>query len=453
MSGETPHRHYSPLTAFAIVVASMVGTGVLTSLGFQVAVLQQGFSILFLWILGGIACFCGAMAYAELGTRFPGSGGEYRYLAKMFHPALGFASGWASALVGFAAPIAASGLAMGSYLTHAMRWPEYFSGMPVSTPVLFAWIGATIITLVHALSHRVSGGFQNLFTIFKIGVMLVLIGFGFFAAPSSVSFIPNPTAFTEIVSPGFVISLYFVSYAYSGWNASAYIAGEISNPSKNLPRSLMMGTLVVVGIYVLINAAFLWAVPMEELNGQVDVGLIFSRKIWGQQAGDILGLVIALLLVSGMSSMIIAGSRVMQVMASEYKALRRFGHLNTFGIPIPALLLQWVIISFYIFTASFQEVILYVGFTLNLFAFLSVAGMVYARYKHGTAGIAYLAPAFPWIPGIFLAFSLWLMVYGLIYQPWESISGLGISAIGVFIWFFIRDSNTTPKKVNEDLHE
>lgn len=438
MAGDSPVRHYNSFTAFTLVVASMIGTGVLTSLGFQVAVLNQGFSILALWALGGVASLCGAMSYAELGSRFPGSGGEYRYLSDAFHPLLGFVAGWASFLVGFSAPIAASGLAFGSYIIHAMDLPDEVQSLPLSLPVLAGLIAASVLTLIHALSHSISGGFQIVFTGFKIAIIIGLIALGFSSPGTDISFLPTLNAWSEMMSPAFVISLYFVSYAYSGWNASAYIAGEIVNPEKNLPRSLISGTLLVMVLYMALNAIFLIAVPIPELSGQVDIGLIFTRKLLGHQAGDFMGIIIALLLISGMSSMIIAGSRVSQVMAEQYPKLQYLSKRNRFSIPVRALLVQWIIICFYLLTASFNQVILYIGFVLNLFAFLSVLGMVIMRYRLGPPTSGYRVRFFPWIPLVFLVFSLWLMIYGLIYQPLESLAGLGVCLLGAGVWFVVQ---------------
>lgn len=436
MAGDSRPRLFSPFTAFTLVVASMVGTGVLTSLGFQVAVLQHGFSILALWGLGGVASLCGAMAYAELGSRFPGSGGEYRYLSRLYHPVLGFVAGWASFLIGFAAPVAASGLALGNYLVHSLNLPESLPGFPLSAPVVIGLTTATLLTLVHARSHTVSGHFQNGFTLLKISVIVALILIGLFAPKTSIDFLPHAQSLQELLSPGFVISLYFVSYAYSGWNASAYIAGEIHNPEKNLPRSLLSGTVLVTLLYLSLNAVFLWVVPVTELSGQLETGLIFARRVLGAEWGRWMGLVIALLLVSGMSSMIIAGSRVGRAVASDYPALVWMSRVNSWSIPVHALWVQWILVALYLLTASFEQVILYIGFTLNLFAFLCVLGLVILRLRQGPPEMGYRTPGFPWVPGVFLLFSAWLLVYGLVYQPMESISGISVCLAGALIWKF-----------------
>jgi APA family basic amino acid/polyamine antiporter len=323
-------------------------------------------------------------------------------------------------------------------LVHALAWPETIPQCPIPLPILAGLIAASILTSIHALSHTISGGFQIVSTSFKILIIVGLIALAFLSPGTRINFMPSIAAWTEMASPGFVISLYFVSYAYSGWNASAYIAGEIQNPEKNLSRSLITGTLVVMVLYIALNAAFLWAIPLPDLIGQVDIGLIYTRTIFGSRAGDFLGILIALLLISGMSSMIIAGSRVGQTMANHYPSLQFWAKRNSYGIPVRALLLQWLIIAGYLLTASFDQVILYIGFVLNLFAFLSILGLMIQRYRSGNPSTGYLVPAYPWVPLIFLSFSFWLLVYGLLYRPWESLMGLGVCAVGAVIWLFIR---------------
>lgn len=438
MSSHTPGRSYSPYTATTVVIASMVGTGVLTSLGFQAAVLKEGFSLLLLWFLGGVASLCGALCYAELGNRCKGSGGEYRYLRELFHPALGFMAGWVSFLIGFSAPVAASGLALGTYISHGLHLPPVLfpDTLNIPLPACIGFVVAALLTLIHSVSHSISGYFQNISTAFKVLIILALILMCTqVEIPSGIQFLPGPGSVAELLSPGFVISLYFVSYAYSGWNASAYIAGEIQNPQKNLPRSLIAGTLIVMALYVLLNAAFLWVVPIENLSGQVDVGLIYSRTLWGSQAGEVMGILISLLLISGMSSMTIAGSRVTHVMSEDYPVLKFWAVKNSNGIPVRALYLQFVFTSIYLFTATFDEVILYIGFTLNVFAFLSVLGLLIQRIKYGPPEHGFRVPLFPWIPLVFLVFSAWLIGYGLMFQPREALTGIAVSLAGVVFWY------------------
>ena len=228
-------------TAVSLVIANMIGTGVFTSLGFQVIDLHSGFSVLFLWIIGGIIALCGALTYAEIGAAFPESGGEYNYLSKLYHPALGFLSGWVSVTVGFAAPIAAATVALSNYV---IKIYPFFSVTLLSCSVI------VVLTVLHAINLKAGDFFQRIFTFIKVLCILVFILFGLFFQPShSISFQPDATSLKEVFSTAFAASLVCVTYAYSGWNAASYISGEIKNVEKNLPKALVIGTLSVVLIY------------------------------------------------------------------------------------------------------------------------------------------------------------------------------------------------------------
>ena len=223
---------YSLYTATALVIANMVGTGVFTSLGFQVAGQSAGLSILMLWVVGGALALFGALTYSEAGILFPRCGGEYHFLTRMFHPALGFMAGWISLLVGFAAPVAATSIALGRYLTTALGLPERLGGLPgVTTGTWIALAVIAAVTAVHALDRSTGARFQNALTAFEILFILGIIVAGLvLGRPSGLSFAPGGKAAREILTGTFAVNMYFVSFAYSGWNAAAYVAGEIDRP-------------------------------------------------------------------------------------------------------------------------------------------------------------------------------------------------------------------------------
>lgn len=351
-------------TAVSIVIANMIGTGVFTSLGFQVLGIESGFAIIMLWVVGGILALCGALTYGEIGAAFPESGGEYNYLSKLYHPAVGFISGWVSVTVGFAAPIAAASMALGSYVNKVY---------PGVNPVLMALSVIAIITLIHSINLKAGSLFQRIFTIVKVVCILMFVGFGLFHIPQhTIAFKADSTAWNDIFSKGFAISLIYVTYAYSGWNAASYITGEMKNAQRNLPRALFVGTLVVMVIYTLLNYVFLYSVPIPELKGVLEVGYLSANKIFGAQVGQFMSLIIALLLISTISAMILAGPRVMKSMGTDIKGLKFFAISNKNNVPYVAIIFQSVIAVALVLTSSFQSLITYVGFTLNLFTFLTV---------------------------------------------------------------------------------
>jgi APA family basic amino acid/polyamine antiporter len=426
-------------TAIAIVIANMIGTGVFTSLGFQVLDIQSGFAIIMLWVVGGILALCGALTYGEIGSAFPESGGEYNYLSKLYHPAIGFLSGWVSVTVGFAAPIAAASVALAQYVTKI--YPQ-MDALTISFSVVIG------ITIIHSINLKAGGLFQRGFTMVKIICIIMFIGFGLFYVPEHhTDFIPHAAAWKDILSPAFAGSLVYVTYAYSGWNAAAYISGEMKNPRKNLPRALFIGTLIVMVIYTLLNFVFLYSVPINELKGVIEVGYLSANKIFGVQVGQFMSLVIAVLLVSTISAMILAGPRVMQSMGNNVKGLKFFAKSNKNNVPYIAIIFQSIIALVLVATSSFQALITYVSFTLNLFTFLTVAGVFILRTKLKHIETVYKTPFYPITPILFLGILLWVIINIIRERPMESLYGLITVCIGLLIYFL---TNRKTKVVSDN---
>lgn len=399
-------------TASAFVIANMIGTGVFTSLGFQLMGTTNVISILLLWLLGGIIALCGALVYGELGAAMPRSGGEYHYLSKIYHPLLGFMSGWASLIVGFSAPVALACMALSSYLSGV--WP-------VLNPVIVGLCMLTAVTLIHAYDVKMGGAVQRFFTFFKI---LVIIGFiicGLVLPAEYQDFSVSMGTFTwdEVFSAGFAVSLVWVYYAYSGWNASAYMANEIKNPQRTIPRSLFISTLVVTVLYILLNAVFLLSTPTHLLTGQVEVGLICAQNIFGPVMGSMMGLLIALLLVSSISSMVFLGPRVSQVMGEDTYILRFLAKKSKHGTPYVAVWVQFAISFLLIITNSFELVTKYTGITLSFFALMTVAGVFVHRKRYPGAARPYKTWGYPVIPVIFITLIVWSIVY-LVYEDFQN---------------------------------
>lgn len=399
------------VTASAFVIANMIGTGVFTSLGYLLLGTTNFIAVLLLWLFGGIIALCGALVYGELGAAMPRSGGEYHYLREIYHPLLGFMSGWASLIVGFAAPIALACMAFSTYLH------KVFPFMP---PMLTALVVLTIITAIHAYDVRVGGTLQRYFTFFKIMVIIVLIVCGFWLPEKHLDVSASVASFSidEIFSAGFAVSLIWVYYSYSGWNASAYMANEIKNPQRTIPRSLFISTVIVMVLYILLNAALMLSTPVEAMEGQLEVALIAAQHILGERMGNMMGLLIALLLLSSISSMAFLGPRVSQVMGEDTYILRQLAKRSKKGTPYVAIWVQYVISFLLIITDSFVVVTKYTGITLSFFAMLTVAGVFVHRKRFPNAERPYKTWGYPVTPCIFIALILWSIVY-LVYEDYK----------------------------------
>lgn len=423
-------------TATTLVVANMVGTGIFTSLGFQVADIQSGFVILFLWIIGGVVALCGAFVYGELGAALPRSGGEYHLLSKIYSPIIGFLAGWISMTVGFAAPIAAAAMAMGKYMAHALfQSPDVTFQEQELLAQLIAIITVIIVTVVHLLHLKIVSSFQNFFTGLKLSLILLFIIAGFsFATPQTIDFYPHWQDINSILSQPFAVSLVFVMYAYSGWNAAIYIVGEIKQPERYLPIALFLGTTIVIILYVLLNFVFLYTTPITAMMMKAEVGYIAAEHIFGSTGGITMGLLIAIGLISAISSMIWAGPRVGQVVGEDIQLLSFLARHNGNSMPVTALLIQLLIVLALILSSSFEAVIYYIGFTLSLSVFLTVLGVFILRIKQPNLLRPYHTWGYPITPLFFLLVTAWMLVYVLKDKPMESLAGLATIGVGLVIY-------------------
>jgi len=422
-----PQRTVGFLTACGIVIANIIGTGVFTSLGFQLLDIHAGFALLMLWVVGGIAALCGALCYGELSAALPRSGGEYHFLSEIYHPAVGFMAGFISATVGFAAPIALAAMAFGKYFQGV-----FAAGSPLVLSFAIVWV----VALFHLGNLRIGSLFQNLWTLLKLVLIAALIGAGFFVeVKQPITFLPHTDDTMSIFAPAFAVALVYVMYSYSGWNASSYIIGEVKKPERNVPRSLLAGTLVVMGAYVLLNAIFLMTTPQSEMRGQLEVGLVAGKHIFGDNGGRTVGALICLGLVSTISSMTWIGPRVTMSMGEDHWLLRLLGRKNKQGVPTAAILLQLLIVNLLLLTRSFESVVQYTQFSLLLCSLLTVVGVMVLRVTRPNILRPYRVWLYPMPPLIFSAITLWMMIYLLRAKGLESISGLLTATAGFLLYF------------------
>lgn len=423
-------------TAITIVIANMIGTGVFTSLGFQLAGITHAFTILALWAIGGITALSGAFSYGELGAMYPRSGGEYHFLGKIYNPFVGFLSGWISVIVGFTAPIAAAAIAAGKYSSSVLKDINWISEDNVSLTMKIVAIALTlIIAFVHTKKIKTISIFQNFFTGLKILLVIVLIIFGFILAKGQdITFMPTKESISAIFTGAFAVSLVFVMYAYSGWNASAYISSEIENPKKNMPLSLFIGTLIVILLYVPVNGVFMYSTPAEEMVLQEEVGYIAATHIFGQTGGIIMGLLISIGLISAISSMTWAGPRVIQVIGEDYKTLKFFAKKNKNDIPATAIIIQTCIVLFMVLTSTFESIIYYIGFTLTLSSFMTVLGVYVLRIRKPNHERQYKTWGYPITPAIFLIVTGWMMFYIVKDKPVTAIYSFATIGVGAIIY-------------------
>ena len=408
----------------------MIGTGVFASLGFQLLDIQSGFPLLMLWAVGGLVALCGAFCYAELAAALPRSGGEYHFLSRIYHPALGFASGWVSATVGFAAPTALAAIAFGAYLGPSL---SALLGSSAPSPAVSATLLIVLLSGVHMSTRRGSGGAQRWLTGFKMLLIAGFCGAVWWRLDQSQPVVFRPVAGDGalIASSAFAVALIYVNYAYAGWNAATYLTGEIEAPQRNLPRALVLGTGVVALTYLLLNFTFLCAAPISAMQGQVEIGYIVAERAFGAAGGAFMGALLAGLLISTVSAMILAGPRVMQTIGQDFSAFRLLARTNRQGLPVAAIGAQSLLALIFIWTASFESILVFAGFSLGLCAFLAVAGVFVLRRRQPDLPRPYRVTAYPLPPLIYLGITGWTLFYILKERPHEAWMSLLLIAAGV----------------------
>ncbi len=402
----------------------MVGAGVFTTSGFSLAELGRPEPVLLAWLVGGVLAICGALSYGAFARYLPESGGEYMFLARTVHPLAGFLAGWVSLLAGFSAPIAAAALGLQAYVDAAVK----IGGRP-------EWIGTgavLIAGLLHGLRLRAGVVVQNL------AVLAKMIAIGAFVAAGAL-LIPTrgevPAArIGPIDVPAFAVTLVWIAFSYSGWNAAVYVAGEVRDPGRNLARSLVIATSIVTVAYLLLNAVFLYAVPTEALVGRVEIGAIAAEALGGTWLRNAVCLLVALALFTSISSMVMIGPRVYARMAEDgvFPTFFRRGE----DVPTAAIALQVALAVLLVWMSRLAELLGYMGFTLGLSAAATVAALLAARRREGAARVP--IPGYPWVPLVFIVFTVGAASFMALRRPLEAGVGLVTMATGVPAYFLLR---------------
>lgn len=429
-------RTISLPSAVSLVVASMIGVGVFTSVGFQLVVLPSAFPILMLWVVGGVVSLCGALCYAELVAMMPKSGGEYHILRESYHPLLGFLAGWVSMTAGFAAPIAGISTVFGTYVSNL--------GLPME-PRTIAVILILVIAAIHLGTLRLIGSFLTATTFLKVALIVAfLIGAICMAGGQKASLAVKPGDWKLIASPEFATSLVFVMFAYLGWNGAAYVAGEVRNPQRIVPLAFTLGILVVMVLYIALNAVFLWRAPWDAMRGKEEAGLIAAKAIFGEGGGWWMGALISFGIVSTVAGFTWAGSRVNQRMGQDTASIGFLANVNRWGAPQIALGVQTVIALIVLFSGTFEDITQYLMSVLQISAMLAVLAVMVMRKRRPDAQRPFRVPLYPLPPLVFAAASVWILIFQGQRYPQAVGWGAVTLLIGVILYFVTNRRSQPP---------
>jgi APA family basic amino acid/polyamine antiporter len=357
----------------------------------------------------------GALSYGALARRIPESGGEYLFLSRTLHPAAGYVAGWVSLLVGFSAPVAFAAFAFGEY---SKPW------WPAIPPKLSGTVLLLAFSAVHAAHVQRGAWIQNAAVLLKVVLIVVFGGLALLRLNIG-SASPAP----ELPVLPFAVSLMWVSFSYSGWNAAIYIGGEIREAESTVPRAMLLGTALVMGLYLVLNAVFVYAAPVSELAGKPDVGRIAAQSLGGPVWANAVASLVALVLVSSVSAQIMAGPRVSAKMAADGYLPRWLA--VTHSPPRAAIAVQAVIALVMLWSATFDWLLTYIGFTLGLSTAAAVLGLIVLRLREGPQ---LRVPGWPWVPALFLVCVSTITVLSLIGKPKATFAGLATIALGWIAW-------------------
>jgi APA family basic amino acid/polyamine antiporter len=425
-----------------IVVANMIGAGIFTTSGLLMKDLHNPLLMMLLWLVAGIIALCGALCYGEVGAAIPRAGGEYTFLSRLFHPMLGFLSGWLSFFAGFSAPIAFSAMGSSEYLTRAFPGLLRLGVLDADVEAfvlkkVYAIAVIAVFTLVHMRGIVFGSRIQNFLTILKVALIVSLIVFGLSSGKGDMNHFSSDQFETGFAGWKVIgLSLMWIMFAYSGWNAAAYIGSEIKNPSRNLPRSLFLGTGIVVLLYLAMNLFYIFAVPPGDMEGVISIAGLAAGNVFGHSFEVIISILIFFALFSSLSAFIILGPRVYFSMAKDGNFFKFAAEIHpVFKVPAKSILLQGAIASVLVLLGTFDQILTYMGFSLGIFPILVVLGVFKLR-RSGTG--SYRMPGFPLAPIVYIIFGLGILVLAFLESPVISSIALGTTALGVPAFLLFR---------------
>jgi len=428
-TSNTLERRIGIVTAISVVVANVIGSGIFTTSGFIARDLMNPGALMLVWLVGGVLALAGALSYGELGAAMPEAGGEYVYLREAYSPLVGFLSGWMSFFIGFSGAIASTALLFSHYLGYFFPGVEPPQKAGVAIAIAMVWL----LAAVHILGVGPGGLLQRLLTATKVVAIVLLIGAGLTLGAGS-------TAHFHSASPAvwsaFPVALVYVMFSYSGWNAAAYLAGEIRNPGRALPLSLLLGTILVMVLYAGLNAFYIYALPVDQLAGVPAVAEKASVAAFGPFATSLISAMVLLSLAACTSAMVLAGPRVYYAMARDGVFPSSIGAVHPrFRSPARAIVLQSIWCTVLIFFFPIEKLIVWTGFALVVFSALAVLAVFVLRVRRPDLPRPFRVPGYPVVPALFIAALVWIGVFTLRGRPTESLLGLLTVVLGVPFYF------------------
>jgi APA family basic amino acid/polyamine antiporter len=446
-------RQLGFFSSTALVISNMIGAGIFATTGFMARDLGSASLILACWGVGAVFALAGALTYSELGINFPSSGGEYVYLTHAYGPEWGFMTGWVSFFAGFSAPIAAAALAFSDYLGHI--FPAVTTSHAIGsgtfsfrfgTAQLVASSLIAAFTIFNCFGVGRVAKVQNVLTATKITVIVGFVVIGFAAGHGSWHHFSEPAVRGSTIGlpAQFIVSLLFVMFGYSGWNAATYVAEEVRRPARTLPAALAAGTAIVTALYLGLNMVLIYATPLDQMKNEIAVGSQAASNLFGAGAADLVSALMALSIIATVNAEITIGPRVYYAMAKNRAFFRAAAAVHPrWHTPVVAIISQGLFAMLMTVT-PFPDLLLYIGFSLTLFTVLSVGSVfIFRRRRPGWQRLRALDFAWPLIPALYILMGTVMMLYGIFTHPIASFSALATVGAGALVYHFRRESPGT----------
>jgi basic amino acid/polyamine antiporter, APA family len=443
-------RFFSVRSATYTVIASMVGTGILTNSGYIISDLKSYGMLLLFWLLGGVVAILGSFAMAEMATAYPQSGGDYNFVSIGFGRGFGAVYGWGMILVGYAAPVALVTYTVANYLTSSSQigfWlNSLFGGVGEVLNSIFASILIALFTVAHCLGHSESGKVQAISTQFKL---LIFIGIVIGALAGDCADFSNiyqhigPSADQARLGGSFIL----VMFAYTGWNAAVYLAGEMEDPVREVPRSLIIGCSLVIVLYLTINVFYATALPIEDVIGasadqKGRIALLASERMFGAEAAQVIAILLSLGMLASVSAFMLTGPRILYAMALDGLGPKRLERLHqSRHLPTSAIITQGGLSIILLWSGTFEALLDFTGFGLGLLSLASV-GVIFRLHQLNDYQPKFVRSFYPYGPLIFVAVNAWMLIDGAVSAPWSALYSVLSFAIFLPCYFIVQKFQT-----------
>jgi len=435
-------------TASCVLVSNIIGGGIFTTTGIMARDLGDPMLILLLWFVGALFALGGAMVYGELGAALPHAGGDYVYLREAYGPLVAFLSGWTSFTIGFGAAVAASTISFSSYALRIIPIEDERGWLAKGLSLSLLWTA----TLMHCRGVGTGGRLQLLLTTTKVVAIGGLILGGLWTvAGHGENFLAKPTVQQPTLGAS-AIALVIVTYCYLGWNVAGYIAADIVDPRRTLPKIMIGGTAFVAVIYLLLNVVYLSALSITELAREpiVPVAEKAAAALWGPQSGRLVAAILCLSIAGAVSAMTWAGPRVYWAMARDGMISPWLARLHPrTAVPARAIVFQSLWASLLVLSGNFEQLLVYSGLVLSLFMALTLSTIFRLRRISGMDTLQYRAPLYPFLPAALVIGAFTLVIYSLVQRPAESLYGTATVLSGIPLYYFWRNSRDSRERKAE----